>query len=207
MTSMFGAALTGGIGSGKSSVGERLVQRGVELVDADQIAHDLQRPTGAAYGPIIERFGDSILAADGTLDRPAIARIVFGDPAALADLNAIVHPLVGERMRERRDALSETDRVVVYDIPLLRPIHRELLGFAVVVVVDCPIEIAVDRLVERRGMDRADALARVAAQTNREDRIKGGDYVVDNSSSLEHLEAEMALLWSWIEEQRSSAGT
>jgi len=201
---VFGIALTGGIGSGKSSVSDRLVARGADLIDADQIVHEVQRPGGSAYQPLIARFGESIRAADGTIDRPALARIVFKDPAALIDLNAITHPLVGERMRELREALEKTDHVVVFEIPLLRPVHRERLGLAAVVVVDCPIEIAVERLVTGRGMDRDDALARIAAQISREERVAGADYVVDNSSSLEDLDAQVARLWSWIEDQRGS---
>jgi dephospho-CoA kinase len=201
---MFGVALTGGIGSGKSSVSDRLVARGARLIDADQIVHEVQRPGGLAYKALIARFGESIRAADGTIDRPALARIVFTDTAALADLNAITHPLVGERMRELRETLANTDHVVVFAIPLLRPVHREQLGFEAVVVVDCPIEIAVERLVDGRGMDRDDALARIAAQISREERAAGADYVVDNSSSLEDLDVQVARLWSWIEDRRAS---
>lgn len=203
---MFGIALTGGIGSGKSSVSDRLVARGADLIDADQIVHDVQRPGGPAYEPLIARFGPPIRAADGTIDRPALARIVFNDPAALADLNAITHPVVGERMLEMREALEKTDHVVVFAIPLLRPVHREGLGFAAVVVVDCPTEVAVERLVTARGMDRDDALARIAAQISREERVAVADYVVDNSSSLEDLDAQVAELWSWIEQRRASLG-
>jgi dephospho-CoA kinase len=187
-------------------VSDRLVARGADLIDADQIVHDVQRPGGSAYEPLIARFGASIRAADGTIDRPALARIVFNDPAALADLNAITHPLVGERMREMREALEKTDHVVVFAIPLLRPVHREGLGFAAVVVVDCPTELAVERLVAVRGMDRDDALARIAAQITREERVAGADYVVDNSSSLEDLDTQVAELWSWIEQRRGSLG-
>jgi len=203
---VFGIALTGGIGSGKSSVSDRLVARGADLIDADQIVHDVQRPGGPAYEPLIARFGPPIRAADGTIDRPALARIVFNDPAALADLNAITHPVVGERMLEMREALEKTDHVVVFAIPLLRPVHREGLGFAAVVVVDCPTEVAVERLVTARGMDRDDALARIAAQISREERVAVADYVVDNSSSLEDLAAQVAVLWSWIEQRRASLG-
>jgi len=203
---VFGIALTGGIGSGKSSVSDRLVARGADLIDADQIVHDVQRPGGPAYEPLIARFGPPIRAADGTIDRPALARIVFNDPAALADLNAITHPVVGERMLEMREALEKTDHVVVFAIPLLRPVHREGLGFAAVVVVDCPTEVAVERLVTARGMDRDDALARIAAQISREERVAVADYVVDNSSSLEDLDAQVAELWSRIEQRRASLG-
>jgi dephospho-CoA kinase len=202
MTSVFGIGLTGGIGSGKSAVADRLVALGADLIDADQIVHEIERPGGAAYEPLLARFGETIRSDDGTIDRPALARIVFNDPAALADLNAITHPLVGLRMRELYAALRKTDHVVVFAIPLLRPEHHEQFGLRCVVVVDCPIEVAVGRLVNVRGMDRGDALARIAAQTSRPERVAGADFVVDNSSSLAHLDSEVARLWSWIEERR-----
>jgi dephospho-CoA kinase len=199
---MFGVALTGGIGSGKTAVSDRLVERGADLIDADLIVHELQRPGGAAFEPVLERFGEKIRATDGTIDRPALAGIVFNDPAALADLNGIVWPLVGVEMRHRREVLSRTDKVVVFSIPLLRAEHRDRLGYEAIVVVDCPVEVAVERLVASRGMDREDALARVRAQISREERRKWADFVVDNSSSIQHLDDEVAALWSWIQERR-----
>jgi dephospho-CoA kinase len=198
--------LTGGIGSGKSAVSDRLVALGAKLIDADQIVHEIERPGGAAYQPLIDRFGAAIRAPDGTIDRPALAAIAFNDPAALADLNAITHPAVGRRMRELHDELAKTDHVVVFAIPLLRPAHREGLGLAAVVVVDCPVEAAVERLVKVRGMDRRDALARIGAQIGREERVAGADYVLDNSSTLEDLDAQVARLWTWIRERRVSPG-
>ncbi len=202
---MFGVALTGGIGSGKTAVSDRLVERGAELIDADLIVHELQRPGGAAFEPVLDRFGEEIRAPDGAIDRPVLASIVFNDPAALADLNGIVWPLVGAEMGRRREVLSHTDQVVVFAIPLLRGEHRDRLGYDAIVVVDCPVEVAVERLVSGRSMDRKDALARVRAQISREDRRKVADYVVDNSSSIDHLDKEVAALWSWIEERRRVA--
>jgi dephospho-CoA kinase len=202
---MFGVALTGGIGSGKSAVTDRLVARGARLIDADVIAREVVAPGGPAYAPLIERFGDGIRAADGTIDRPALAGVAFGDPAALSDLNAITHPAIGARMRELGTELAGTDDVVVFAIPLLRPAHREELGYDAVVVVDCPTETAVDRLVHDRGMERGDALARIGAQISRAERVSGADFVVDNSSSLTHLDAEVTRLWSWIEERQAAA--
>ncbi len=201
---VFGIGLTGGIGSGKSAVTDRLARHGAEVVDADLIVHEIQRPGGAAFAPMLERFGEGIRAPDGTIDRPALARIVFNDPAARAELNAIVWPFVGERMRERAEELAATDHVAVFSIPLLRPEHRDRLGYRAIVVVDCPTEVAVERLVGSRGMDRDDALARVAAQMGRDERLKWADFVVDNSSTLEHLDAEVERLWRWIEERRAA---
>ncbi len=202
---MFGLGLTGGIGSGKTSVTDRLCARGAQLVDADLIVHELQRPGGAAFQPIIDRFGEEVRASDGTLDRPAIARLVFNDPAALGDLNGIVWPLVSATMAERRDELKATDRVVVFSIPLMRPEHRTALELQAIVVVDCPIEVAVARLVASRGMERADAEARVRNQVSREDRLAMADFVLDNSSTVAHLDDEVARLWAWVQTRRDGA--
>jgi dephospho-CoA kinase len=204
---MFGIGLTGGIGSGKTSVTERLAARGAVVVDADVITHEIQRPGGPAFDPIIARFGEGVRAEDGTLDRPAIAKIVFNDPAARADLNAIVWPLVGDAMRERAESLAKTDEVAVFSIPLMRGEHRSRLGYQAIVVVDCPTEVAVERLVEARGMDRDDALARIAAQVSREERLGWADFVVDNSSTLQHLDAEVDRLWAWVAERRADGAT
>ncbi len=198
---MFAIGLTGGIGSGKTSVTDRLCEHGAELVDADLIVHELQRPGGAAFEPILERFGEGVRGADGALDRPALANRVFNDPEALADLNRIVWPLVSTRMAERRAELESSDSVVVYSIPLMRAEHRKALGLRAIVVVDCPIEVAVGRLVASRGMERADAEARVRNQIGREERLALADFVVDNSSTVEHLDEEVSRLWSWVEDQ------
>jgi dephospho-CoA kinase len=194
--------LTGGIGSGKSAVAELLVERGAVLIDADAVAREVVAPGGPAYRPLVDRFGPGILAADGTVDRPALAAAAFGDAEALADLNAITHPAIGIEMIERRNALAATDEVVVLAIPLLTPAHRETVGLDVVVVVDCPTEVALERLVGLRGMERADAEARVAAQVSREERLAEADFVVDNSSTLEHLTEEVDRLWGWLQARR-----
>ncbi|HUA95272.1 MAG TPA: dephospho-CoA kinase [Acidimicrobiales bacterium] len=198
--------LTGGIGAGKSMVAELLVERGATLIDADLVAREVVAPDGPAYRPLVDRFGRSILADDGTVDRPALAAVAFSDPKALADLNAITHPAIGLQMIERRNALAHTDEVVVLAIPLLTPAHRETVGLDVVVVVDTPTEVALERLVEVRGMDRADAEARVAAQISREERLADADFVVDNSSTVEHLAEEADRLWGWLEERRRRVG-
>jgi dephospho-CoA kinase len=190
--------LTGGIGSGKSTVAAQLVVRGALLIDADKVAREVVAPGGPAYEPLVARFGRGILAEDGTLDRAALAKLVFGDPEALAALNGITHPAIGAAMLAQRRVLARPGRVLVLDIPLLRPAHRTDLDLDAVAAVDCPVEVAVERLVESRGMDRADAAARVAAQITREERLALVDFVVDNSSTLEHLVAEVDRLWTWI---------
>jgi len=198
--------LTGGIGAGKSSVADLLVERGAVLIDADRIAREVVVPGGPAYAPLVERFGPGIVAPDGTIDRPALAALAFADPEALAALNAITHPAIGAVMTERRAAQEGGDAVVVLDVPLLTPAHRDLLSLAVVVVVDCPVDLAVARLVEQRGFSRADAEARVAAQVPREERLAGADYVVDNARDRPHLVAEVDRVWAELERRRAGAG-
>jgi len=188
--------LTGGIGSGKSSVGELLVGRGAVLIDADRIAREVVVPGGPAYQPLVDRFGTGILAPDGTVDRPALAAVAFADPESLAALNAITHPAISAVMAERRAAQEGGDRVVVLDIPLLKPEYRDLLSLDVVVVVDCPVELAVRRLVDQRGFSRPDAEARVAAQAGREERRRGADLVIDNSGDRAQLVSEVDRVWT-----------
>ncbi|HTZ10583.1 MAG TPA: dephospho-CoA kinase [Acidimicrobiales bacterium] len=203
---MLAVGLTGGIGAGKSSVADLLVERGAVLIDADRIAREVVVPGGPAYAPLVERFGPGIVAPDGTIDRPALAALAFADPEALAALNAITHPAIGAVMTERRAAQEGGDAVVVLDVPLLTPAHRDLLSLAVVVVVDCPVDLAVARLVEQRGFSRADAEARVAAQVPREERLAGADYVVDNAGDRPHLVAEVDRVWAELERRRAGAG-
>jgi dephospho-CoA kinase len=195
---MLAVGLTGGIGSGKSAVAELLVARGAVLIDADQVAREVVAPGGAAYQALIDRFGTGIVAPDGTIDRPALAAVAFADDATRADLNAITHPAIGVAMIKARDALQDTDDIVVLAIPLLTAQHRDTVKLRLVVVVDCPTDIAMERLLTQRGMDRADAEARIAAQISREERIKDADYVLDNSGDRTQLEAEVSTLWEWL---------
>ncbi|HEV3266127.1 MAG TPA: dephospho-CoA kinase, partial [Acidimicrobiales bacterium] len=160
-------------------------------------------PGGPAYQPMVDRFGPGILDADGNIDRPAVAAIVFGDPEALADLNAITHPAIGLAMIGRKDEFADTDNIVVLDIPLLKPVHRETLSLAAVVVVDTPVDIALDRLVNLRGMPREDAEARIAAQIDRQTRLDGADLVIDNSGDELHLAEEVDRVWGELEKLRS----
>lgn len=187
--------LTGGIGSGKSTVSAMLAERGAVVVDADAIVRRLQRPGTPVFAAMVERFGDAIVADDGTLDRAAVAAVVFDDPAALADLNAIVHPAVGAEIAARLAAEAGTDHVVVLDVPLLVESGRgELDGL---VVVDVDPEVAVGRLVEHRGMAAADARARMARQASREDRLARADRVVDNGGDMEDLRRQVDEVWAW----------
>lgn len=188
--------LTGGIGSGKSTVSALLAARGAVVIDADQITRELQAPGSSVLAEIVEAFGDDVLDASGLLDRPALAGKVFGDPEALARLNKIVHPAVGREMASRLEAQRSTDNVVVLDIPLLVENPRE--GLCGTLVVDLPIEIAVERLVAFRNMTRADAEARIARQATREARIAIADRVIDNSGDLASLEAQVDAAWEWM---------
>ena len=191
--------LTGGIGSGKTSVSSRLAERGAVVVDADAIVRELQAPGQAVLAAMVERFGESILLPDGSLDRQAVADLVFNDDAARADLGAIVHPAVRDEIARRVLDQADTDNVVILDIPLLAESGWD--GIAGTIVVDLDPEIAVQRLVEFRGFAEADARARIVTQASREERLAKASVVVDNSLDLEHLEAEVGKVWAWIESQ------
>jgi dephospho-CoA kinase len=199
--------LTGGIGSGKSTVASMLVERGAVLIDADVLAREVVEPGRKAFAEVRERVGDGVLAPDGSLDRQALAAIVFADEVARADLNAIVHPEVGREMFERISHEAGTDHVVILDVPLLAEGGRDRYPVAGVLVVDCPVDLAIDRLVAQREMDRADAERRVAAQSSREDRLRVADFIIMNMGSMDELRDMVARAWAWIEGLRSQAGS
>lgn len=202
--------LTGGIGSGKSTVGRMLVARGAILVDADQIVRDLQRPGELVFDAMVERWGDGIVTEAGELDRAAVAAIVFSDDDELTALNAIVHPAVAEHTQATLDGLEDSDVAVVHDIPLLVQPGGELLTsrdpaeWAGIIVVDTPTELAVARVVADRGMAPADVEARIDAQATREDRRRQADFLIDNSSDLSDLEEQVERCWAWMQEQMPS---
>ncbi len=186
--------LTGGIGSGKSTVSALLAERGAVIVDADQIARDLQHAGSPVLAKMAERFGSEIIRADGSLDRPAVAAIVFNDERALADLNGIVHPAMQDEIQRQIDEHRNSDRVVVLDFPLLGENPRE--GLAATVVVDVPEAVAVERLVRDRAMDEADARARINSQVSRDDRLAQATHVVDNTGDRESLAERVDQLWT-----------
>jgi dephospho-CoA kinase len=190
--------LTGGIGAGKSTVSRLLAERGAAIVDADQIARDLQQPGSPVLAEMAARFGDHIIGDDGSLDRAAVAAIVFGSSerakAALADLNAIMHPAIQLEIRRQIDEHTGSDRIVVLDFPLLGENPRDDLD--AIVVVDVPVDIAVERLVSHRGMEAEDARNRVASQMSRDDRVARADHVIDNSGDHERLAEHVDALWS-----------
>jgi len=189
--------LTGGIGAGKSTVSSALRERGAVIVDADAITKELQQPGTEVFAKMLAEFGDGILAADGTLDRPGLAAIVFNDPEKLQKLNGIVWPAVAIETAARIQAHADSDRVVVLDIPLLTVKGR--YGMAGILVVDTPIEVAVARLVEHRAMPEDDARARIANQMSREDRRALADFVVDNSGTPDDLAPQIDAAWAWIQ--------
>ena len=189
--------LTGGIGSGKSTVSALLAARGAVIVDADAITREVQEPGTPTFAAMVDRFGAGIVAADGTLDRAAVADLVFNDPEALADLNKIVHPAVGAEIARRMQSLADTDAVVVLDVPLLVESSRAY-PVAGLLVVDVDPEVAVVRLVEQRGMREADARARMARQASREDRLARADRVIDNAGTPDDLARQVDDAWAWI---------
>jgi dephospho-CoA kinase len=188
--------LTGGIGSGKSTVSAALAERGALVIDADAIVREVQEPGTEVFDAIVERFGPDVVALDGTLDRQAVADLVFTDDAALADLNAIVHPAVGAEIARRLEEAAGTDRVVVLDVPLLVESGRD--DMAALLVVDVDPEVAVRRVVEQRGMREADVRARIARQASREERLARATHVIDNSGNRFDLETRVAALWKQL---------
>ena len=188
--------LTGGIGSGKSTVSEMLAARGAEIVDADVITREVQRPGSPVIDKIVERFGQSVVDSHGALIRPALAEIVFSDADALRDLNGIVHPAVAKEMNRHVEAARTTDSIVVLDIPLLTENPRK--GLQGKIVVDVPPDVQVERLVRYRGFSEDDARARISKQASREERLKDADFVVDNSGDVEDLDPQIERLWTWL---------
>ena len=195
---MIVVGLTGGIGSGKSTVAGLLVGRGAVLIDADEVAREVVEPGRPAYAKVVGRFGGGVVAADGSLDRSVIAAIVFDDPESLAELNAIVHPEVRAEIANRLASLSGSEHVVVVDIPLLVDGGPDPYGLAGVIVVDAPRDLVLERLVDRRQMDRSDAEARIASQASRSERIARADFVIMNTGTLEELAETVERAWDWI---------
>ncbi len=194
---MLRVGLTGGIGSGKSEVSRRLASYGAVVIDADAIAREVVKPGTPGLADVVAAFGPGVLRADGSLDRGAVARLVFADAALRARLNTIVHPLVGARMAELERAVPG-GAIVVFDVPLIAE-NGLAGGFDLVVVVDAPQHTQLDRLVRLRGMTREQAVARIAAQASRDQRLAivgGGDIVVDNSGSLAELDRQVGDLWA-----------
>ena len=182
--------LTGGVASGKSTVAALLRELGAVVVDSDVLAREVVEPGTPGLAAVVEAFGPAVLTADGTLDRPALGAVVFGDDAARRRLEAILHPLIRARAAEL-EAAAPKGTVVVHDIPLLVE-TGQADRFDAVLVVDVPVETQVERMVRDRGMSREDALARVAAQADREQRLAAATHVVDNTGTREDLRDRVA---------------
>jgi dephospho-CoA kinase len=188
-------ALTGGIGSGKSEVERLLAAHGAAVVDSDALAREVVAPGTPGLAEVLAAFGPGVRAADGSLDRAALAAVVFPDPSELARLEAIVHPLVAARAHELEDAAHRDGvAVFVHSVPLLAD-RAHAAGYDVVVVVDAPDDVRLDRLVRQRGLPESNARARMAAQATREERRAIADVVLDNAGSLDVLREQVDRLW------------
>jgi dephospho-CoA kinase len=200
--------LTGGIAAGKSTVSARFAEHGAVVVDADRLAREAVAPSSPGLAAVRDRFGPSVIAPDGSLDRPALGAVVFADAAARKDLEAITHPEVWRLAQERFDAAAaaDPDALVVYDVPLLaeargsRPIR-----FDAVVVVDAPAETRVQRLVEHRGMTAEEARRRVDAQASDAERLALADHVVDATGSLQDTLRSADAVWAALTSGSPSA--
>ena len=193
--------LTGGIAAGKSTVSGRWAEHGAVVVDADRLARDAVAPGSPGLEQVAERFGPSVIAADGTLDRPALGAVVFSDPAARKDLEAITHPEVWRLAQAAFDAADQADpdAVVVYDVPLLAEARGSRpLRFDAVVVVDAPAAMRIERLVQHRGMSRQEAERRVGAQASDADRLALADHVVDATGTLEDTLRSADQVWALV---------
>ena len=194
--------LTGNIAAGKSTVARLFADWGATVLDADAIVHDLQRPGTPVFRAIIGRFGIDVMAEDGTLDRAALRRTVFTDKAALADLNAIVHPAVAaERERLLEEARANRVKLVIHDIPLLFEV-MDPAKFDAVVLVDAPVAARRERLERARGLGAGEADSMVAAQLPSAEKRKRATFVIDNDGSLDDLERRSAEVWKALQRLR-----
>ena len=195
--------LTGNIASGKSTVARRLVAHGATLVDADLLAREAVRPGTPALRDIVARWGDAVLGPDGVLDRGVLRTLVFGDPHELEALNAIVHPEVA-RMREAALAAARArgDTLVISDVPLL--FEKDMAGeFDVIVLVDAPRRVRLERLMHDRGLREPEAMAMITAQMPAELKRARADYVIDNAGSREELDARVDAVWAQLQQRAS----
>src|SRR5688572_6946318 len=192
---MLNIALTGNIAAGKSAVAGLFRQWGATVLDADEIVREVQAPGSPVLQRIAERFGPSVLQPDGSLDRPALRRVVLSEPDALAALNRIVHPAVQVRRTElMAEAAARGDRLVVSDIPLLFEAANPN-EFDVIVLVDAPEALRLDRIVEHRGLDRSEALKMIRAQMPAAEKRARSDFVIVNDSDRASLERAAAAVW------------
>lgn len=191
--------LTGGVASGKSTVAALLRDLGAVVVDADLLAREVVAPATPGLAAVVVEFGPEVLDADGALDRPALGRLVFEDPARRAALEAIIHPLVRARAAEL-EASAPDGALVVHDIPLL--VETGQAGhFDAVLVVDVPQEVQVERAVQERGWTEEEARSRIGAQASRADRLAAATYVIDNTGSREDLRRRVAEVFDQLRKE------
>lgn len=195
---MLRVGLTGGIGSGKSSVSRRLGERGAVVIDSDVLAREVVARGTDGLAEVVAAFGDGVLTADGELDRPAVGQLVFGDETARRKLEAVIHPRVRARAAEIEQSAPD-DAVVVHDIPLLVE-TGQADRFDLVLVVDVPVDVQVERLTTQRGMAEDEARRRIASQATREQRLAAADVVIDNAGSLEDLDHRIDEVWNRLTE-------
>ena len=186
--------LTGGIGSGKSTVARMLEARGAVVFDADLLAREAVEPGTPGHTAVLERFGADVLAPGGELDREALASIVFADPSARRDLEQIVHPEVRRLFAEGSEAYHDTDRIVVFSAPLLVESGMHT-AFEILVVISATVATQIERLMRQRGMSEAAIRARIDAQAPLEDKAAVADFLVDNGGTLAELESQVERLW------------
>ncbi|MGH9048734.1 MAG: dephospho-CoA kinase [Acidimicrobiia bacterium] len=190
--------LTGGIGAGKSTVAELLMRKGAVLVDADEVARAVVEPGGPAFEALVERFGPEVIDPDGRLDRAAVAKVAFADEQSRKDLEGITHPAINTEFT-RRVLDAPPDAIVVLDVPLLAESQQAReRPYEAVIVVEAPRDLRLARL-EERGVPRADAERRMAAQVSDEERREIATYVLDNSGDLAELERQVDDLWADLE--------
>jgi dephospho-CoA kinase len=192
--------LTGGIGSGKSTVARLLEERGAVVFDADVLARTAVEPGTPGHDAVVERFGPNVLLPGGALDREALASLVFADPAARRDLEAIVHPEVRRLFAEGCERYAGADTVVVFSAPLLVETGMHT-AFGVLIVVSAPVERQIERLMRDRGMSEAAIRARIDAQLPLEDKAAVADVIIDNEGSLEDLEGQVDRVWTGLRER------
>ncbi|HZX07250.1 dephospho-CoA kinase [Kribbella sp.] len=203
---MLRVGLTGGIGSGKSAVSARLAERGAVVIDSDVLAREVVARGTEGLAEVVAAFGPRVLTAEGELDRPVLGKLVFGDETARRSLESIIHPRVRLRSAELEEAAAarSSTAIVVHDIPLLVETGQAAAGhrrFDLVLVVDVPVEVQVERLTTQRGMTAAEAEQRIASQVSRADRLAAADVVLDNSGSLDDLDRRVAEVWATFEQR------
>ena len=196
--------LTGGIGSGKSTVAELLAERGAVVIDADDLARRAVAPGTSGFDRVVETFGRDILGPDGGIDRATLADVVFADPSRLRELEAIVHPEVARLLVESVEPYRDTDDVIVYAVPLLAE-RGMAQGFDVVVVVVADVDRRIERLMRDRGMTAEEVRARVAAQLTDEERARVADVLLDNDGEPERLIPQVNRLWTDLNERAAAA--